>query len=75
LLQLPVEVASSPHATAAGVAALARLGAGAVRSLGEAVRRADPHIRYEPAIPAAEAAEKLADFERAVARLIGMTIT
>ena len=31
LLQVPVEVAASPHATAAGVGALARLGAGAGR--------------------------------------------
>ena len=39
LLQVPVEVASSPHATAAGVGALARLGAGAGRTLDDVVRR------------------------------------
>jgi glycerol kinase len=75
LLQIPVEVASSPHATAAGVAALARLGAGGARALGEAVHRADSHTHYEPAISADEAADRLAGFERAVARLTGMTIT
>lgn len=75
LLQIPVEVASSPHATAAGVAALARLGAGAARTLDEAVRRADSHISYEPDISADEAAARLAGFERAVAHLTGMTTT
>ncbi len=75
LLQIPVEVASSPHATAAGVAALARLGAGAARTLDEAVLRADSHIHYDPAISAAEAADRLAGFERAVARRTGTTNT
>ena len=69
LLQIPVEVAPSPHATAAGVAALARLGAGAARTLDETVHRTDSHTHYEPAISADEAADRLAAFERAVARL------
>jgi glycerol kinase len=69
LLQIPVEVASSPHATAAGVAALARLGAGEGRTLDDVVPRAARHTRFEPAISAAEAAERLGLFERAVARL------
>jgi glycerol kinase len=69
LLQIPVEVAAAPHATAAGVAALARLGAGAARTLDETVHRADSHIHYEPTISADEAADRLAAFERAVARL------
>ncbi len=73
LLQIPVEVASSQHATAAGVAALARLGAGAARTLDDAVHRVDSHIHYEPAISAAVAAERLASFEHAVARLTGTT--
>ena len=71
LLQVPVEVASSPHATAAGVAALARLGAGDGRTLGDVIPPAGAHTRYEPAIAAAEAAERLGRFERAVARLVG----
>ena len=73
LLQIPVEVATSQHATAAGVAALARLGAGAARTLDEAVHRVDSHTHYEPAISAAEAAQRLASFEHAVARLTGTT--
>ena len=69
LLQVPVEVASSPHATAAGVGALARLGAGAGRTLDDVVRRDEPDARYEPVMGADEAGERLARFERAVARL------
>jgi glycerol kinase len=71
LLQIPVEVASSPHATAAGVGALARLGAGAGSTLDDVIARDDALIRYEPAMGAAEADERLARFERAVARLDG----
>ena len=71
LLQVPVEVASSPHATAAGVAALARLGARRRRGRSAmSSRRAAPAARYEPAIGAAEAEERLGRFERAVARLV-----
>jgi len=69
LLQLPVEVASSPHATAAGVGALARLGAGDGRTLADVVRRDRPDARYEPVMGAVEAGERLARFERAVARV------
>ncbi len=70
LLQSPVEVASSPHATAAGVAALARLGAGGGRTLDEVVAPSRPDRRYEPAVSADEAAVRLERFERAVARLV-----
>ena len=69
LLQVPVEVASSPHATATGVGALARLGAGEGRTLDDVVRWDQPDARYEPVMGAAQAAERLAYFERAVARL------
>ena len=68
LLQLPVEVASSPHATAAGVGALARLGAGEGQTLHDVIRWDEPDTRYEPMMGAAEAEERLARFERAVAR-------
>jgi len=71
LLQVPVEVASSPHATAAGVAALARLGAGDGRALGDVIPPALARTRFEPAITAAEADERLGRVERAVARLVG----
>ena len=67
LLQVPVEVASSPHATAAGVAALARLGADPGLTLEAVVGRPKSPTSYEPRIPADEAAERLARFERAVA--------
>ncbi len=70
LLQIPVEVAPSPHATAAGVAALARLGGGKGATLDDVVKRAAPAARYEPGIGAAEADERLERFERAVARLV-----
>ena len=69
LLQVPVEVASSPHATAAGVGALARLGAGTGRTLHDVVRRDRPDARFEPVMGSDEAGERLARFERAVARL------
>ena len=69
LLQVPVEVAASPHATAAGVGALARLGAGAGRTLDDVVRWDEPDARYEPVMGPDEAGERLARFERAVARL------
>src|SRR6202044_4186308 len=48
LLQVPVEVASSPHATAAGVGALARLGAGSGEILADVVQRLDTPTRFEP---------------------------
>jgi glycerol kinase len=70
LLQIPVEVAASPHATAAGVAALARLGGGEGATLHDVVTRAAPAARYEPGIGPGEAAERLGRFERAVARLV-----
>ena len=73
LLQIPIEVASSRHATAAGVAALARLGAGGALTLDGAIRRVPANTHYEPAISAAEAAERLGGFERAVARLTRTT--
>ncbi|MFZ0250364.1 MAG: FGGY family carbohydrate kinase [Acidimicrobiales bacterium] len=69
LLQIPIEVASSPHATAAGVGALARLGAGSGATLADAIRWDEPDARYEPAIGPDEADERLARFERAVARI------
>ena len=60
LLQVPVEVASSPHATAAGVGALARLGAGTGRTLNDVVRRDRPDARFEPVMGGDEAGERLA---------------
>ena len=70
LLQVPVEVAASPHATAAGVGALARVGAEPGRALDAVVGRTDSPTCYEPTMGAGEAAERLARFERAVARRV-----
>jgi glycerol kinase len=61
VLQIPVEVFHSPHATAVGIAALARYGADGHDS----ERR--PSASYEPSISAGEAASRLARWRRAVA--------
>jgi glycerol kinase len=63
LLQLPVEVFEVPDATALGVAALARLGAGEASSVAEAVGPAEAETVIEPRMGAAEAAERLGAFE------------
>jgi glycerol kinase len=52
LLQRPVLVCRSPDSTALGVAALARLGLGAVASLAEAVGQAEVERVVEPSITA-----------------------
>jgi glycerol kinase len=59
LLQAPVEVYPSPNATALGVAALARLGAGLAASAAEATAGWTPAATYEPRIGPAEAEERL----------------
>jgi glycerol kinase len=69
LLQVPVEVFASPHATALGVAALARTGLEG-RGVGLDVPSAEPAARYEPRWRADEAAERLDGFRRAAARAI-----
>ena len=65
LLQRPVEVYPSPHATAMGVAALARLGVGAVETPEAAVGGWRPASVYEPRIDAAEAAERVSRWQLA----------
>jgi glycerol kinase len=70
LLGVPVEVAASPHATAAGVGALARLGAGSGTTLHDVVPPVDREARYEPIMAADEAEDRLARFERAVSRRV-----
>jgi glycerol kinase len=65
LSQLPVEVYPSPHATALGVAALARLGGGEARTAAEAVGDWSPAATYEPRIGPGEAEERLACWRRA----------
>jgi glycerol kinase len=64
LLQAPVEVYPSPHATALGVAAFADLGASAL-SQGEVSETAwRPDVVVEPRIGADEAVERLATWQR-----------
>jgi glycerol kinase len=66
LLQVPVLVYRSGDATALGVAALARLGAGDVHSAAEAVGPVEVESRVDPAITADEAAERLVAFRSAL---------
>jgi len=66
LLQAPVEVSRSQDATALGVAALARLGAGERATLAEAVGQAEVEWVAEPAITADQAAERLSVYDSAV---------
>jgi len=69
LLQVPVEVFASPHATALGVAALARLG---LEGTGTApdVPSPAPFARYEPRMGVDEAAERLSRFSAAAERAV-----
>ncbi len=59
LLQAPVELYPSADATALGVGALARLGAGAASAPAEAVGSWKPAAVFEPQIGATEATERL----------------
>ena len=64
VLQRPIEVYPSPHATAIGVAALALLGVGAVATARDSIGAWRPAAVYEPRIDAAEAADRLARWQR-----------
>jgi glycerol kinase len=66
LLQAPVDVYPSPDATAHGVAALARLGAGLVASPAEAVAPWRPAATFEPQLSADAAEARLRAWRRAV---------
>ncbi len=70
LLQAPVEVSRSPHATALGAAALARLGLGEIADLAEAAGPAEVEWVAEPAITPEEAAKRLAGFDSAQRSLL-----
>jgi glycerol kinase len=59
LLQIPVEVYPSPHATAIGVAALARIGVGEARTPAEAIGLWHPAAVFEPQIRRDEAESRL----------------
>ena len=69
LAQVPVEVYPSPHATALGVGALARLGAGHVETLEGAVPPWTPSAVYEPTISGRQAAAVLDRFDEVVERV------
>jgi glycerol kinase len=67
LLQAPVEVYPSPHATALGVAAFADLGANPSSRTEPAAPAWRPDAVVEPRIGADEAAERLAGWQRVAA--------
>ncbi|MBX7455595.1 carbohydrate kinase [Mycolicibacterium sp. 3033] len=66
LAQLPVEVYPSPHATALGAAACARLAVDPGLAVGDAVGAWTPHRTYDPHWPADRAADFLARWRRTV---------
>jgi glycerol kinase len=72
LLQVPVERYPSADATALGVGAFARLGAGAADSPAAAVGAWRPAGVFEPRMGADEAAERLARWRAAAAALAGL---
>lgn len=72
LLQAPVEVYPEPDATALGVGALARLGAGDASGPGEAVGAWAPSAVVEPQMGAAEAAERLERHRAAMAAAVAL---
>jgi len=72
LLQVPVEVFASPHATALGVAALARTGLDP--TVGLDGPRPEPAARYEPRLGADAAAEALGRFAAAADRAIDASV-
>jgi glycerol kinase len=65
LLQAPVEVYVSPHATALGVAAFARLGLGAAATMADAIGAWEPAAVYEPRASRDEADSRLENWRRA----------
>jgi glycerol kinase len=72
LLQAPVELYPSADATALGVGALARLGAGAAATPAEAVGVWTPAAVFEPQMSSDEAADHLARFHAAAQALASL---
>jgi glycerol kinase len=70
LLQAPVDVYPSPHATALGAAALARLALDPTLSPADAVGGWAPSATYEPRMSADEAAHHLACWRSAIERVM-----
>jgi glycerol kinase len=73
LLQAPVEVYPSPDATALGIGALARLGAGGASTPAEAVGDWAPSAVFEPRMPASEAEDRLARWHAAALALVELS--
>ncbi len=73
LLQVPVEVYPRADATALGVAAVARLGAGGAATPSDAVGSWTPSLVVEPAMAGEEAAERLEHFRRATEMVAEMS--
>jgi len=73
LLQIPVEVYRTADATALGVAALARVGAGEHGTLSAAVGPLRAETVVEPRMSPDEAAERLAAFDATVRQVISAT--
>jgi glycerol kinase len=72
LLQAPVEVYVSPHATALGVAAFARLGLGAAATMAEAIGAWEPAAVYEPRASRDDADARLDDWRRAAEATVAL---
>ena len=72
LLQAPVELYPSADATALGAGALARIGSGAASSPSEAVGEWASVAVFEPKLSAAEADERLAEWDAAARALAGL---
>jgi glycerol kinase len=71
LLQCPVEIYPSAHATPLGAAAMARIALDPTLSLGDAVWEWTPSSTYEPVWSADRAAEFMGRWRAAVATIIG----
>ena len=73
VLDLPVERPANVETSALGAAMLAGLGAGLFGSLEEAAEAARGDVtRFEPAMDGGERKKRMADWERAVAAVIGL---
>jgi len=73
LLGVPVEVYSSPNATALGAAAFARLGIGYAGGVDEAIGRWTPAAVYEPQVSADEASSRLEIWRRTAEATVGLS--
>ena len=71
LLQVPVAVYPTAHATALGAAAMARLGSDAQCAVGDAVGRWTPSATYEPRWSADRAEDFMARWRECITRLEG----